>query len=418
MSSDPQSLFRQEVLAARSDTTSGKAITIQPVGAARLTWFFVLLSIAVILVLVFGSYTKKERVQGVVQPRAGVAMVVPPEAGLVKRVLVNEGQRVKAGDVIAEISNERFSDAGNTQALLERNLEGQRQQVLSQADNQAQAQSAALAALDQRIAQGRRDLITLGEETRLQEQQIASARKLLNQLEPLLAERIISDLQYEQQRQVLLDQTARLQTLKRQRSATEADLAQAQDEQQRLSAQHRVERAGLDRDLLNLQQEQVQRRGARVLLLKAPIDGTISGVMVTPGQSVSAGSLITSVVPGDSTMEAVLYVPSTAMGFIQAGQNVRVSYDAFPYQRFGQYKGTVRSVSQTDVPVASSANGGSQDRRAFFMVRVALDKPTVKAYGTEIAVRPGHTLTADVEIDRRRLIRWMMDPLFAFSGKL
>ena len=213
MSTPAQSLFRQEVLDARSDTSSGPSIDIRPVGAGRLTFFFLCLAALVLAVLVFGHYTKKERVQGVVQPRAGVAMVVPPEAGLVKRVLVNEGQSVKAGDVIAEISNERFSDAGNTQTLLENNLEGQRQQVLSQADNQAQAQSAALAALDQRIAQGRRDLITLGEEARLQEQQIASARKLLNQLDPLLAERIISDLQYEQQRQVLLDQTARQQTL-------------------------------------------------------------------------------------------------------------------------------------------------------------------------------------------------------------
>jgi membrane fusion protein len=418
MSSDPQSLFREEVLAARSDTTSGSSLQIRPVSAGRLTLFFVVLSIAVLLVLVFGSYTKKERVLGVVQPRDGVAMVVPPEPGIIKRVLVSEGQRVKAGDVIAEISNERFSDAGNTQALLETNLEGQRQQVQTQADSQALAQTAALAALDQRMAQGRRDLITLAEEARLQEQQIASSSKLLKQLDPLLAERIISDLQYEQQRQTLLDQTARLQTLKRQRSATEADLAQAQDEHQRLNAQHRVERAGLSRDLLTLQQEQVQRRGARVVLLKAPVDGIISGLLATPGQSVTSASLLASVVPTASTMEAVLYVPSTAMGFIKTGQDVRVSYDAFPYQRFGQYHGVVRSISQTDVPVASNSGGNSNDRRAMFMVRVALDKPTVKAYGTEIALRAGHTLSADVELDRRHLIRWMLDPLFAFSGKL
>ncbi len=227
MSSDPQSLFRQEVLAAKSDTLSGPALNIRPVSADRLTLFFAGLATIVLLLLSFASYTKKERVQGTLQPEAGVAMITPPEPGTIKRVLVQEGQRVKAGDVIAEMTNDRFSDAGNTQALLETNLEGQRSQVLNQADGQAQANQAALAALEQRIAQARRDLGTLAEEIRLQDQQIASARKLLNQLQPLLEEKIISDLQYEQQRQVLLDQTARLQTLKRQRSATEADLAQA-----------------------------------------------------------------------------------------------------------------------------------------------------------------------------------------------
>ena len=414
MSSDPQSLFRQEVLAAQSDTASGPALNIRPISAPKLTAFFALLAASVIAVLVLGSYTKKERVQGVLQPESGVAAIVPPEAGIVKAVLVKEGQSVKAGDVLAELSNERFSDAGNTQALLETNLEGQRNQVLSQADNQAQAQAAALASLDQRIAQGQRDQLTLGEEMRLQEQQIASAKKLLEQFRPLLEDRIISDLQFEQQRQTLLDQTARLQALKRQKSAAEAELAQARDERQRLSAQHKVERASLDRDLLNLQQEKLQRRSARVTLLKAPFAGVVSGLLATPGQSVSAGSVLASVVPADTHLQGVLYVPSTAMGFIKPGQRVRVSYDAFPYQRFGQYGGTVSSVSQTDVPVQGSA----ADRRAVFLVRVALDSAAVKAYGTEIALRPGHTLTADIEIDRRRLYRWMLDPLFAFSGKL
>jgi len=239
---------------------------------------------------------------------------------------------------------------------------------------------------------------------------------LLDQLKPLLAEHIVSELQYEQQNQALLEQTAKLQTLQRQYSAIENDMAQARDERAKLKAQHRVTRAGLDRDLLNLQQEEVQRRGARVTLLKAPVDGIVSGLVATAGQSTPAGATLASIVPSGSPMEAVLYVPSTAIGFIKAGQGVRLSYDAFPYQRFGQYHGVVQSVSQTDVPVATGRNG--EDRRAFFMVRVTLDSSLVKAYGAQVALRPGHTLTADIEIDRRKLIRWMLDPLFAFSGKL
>ncbi|RRS02472.1 HlyD family efflux transporter periplasmic adaptor subunit [Aquabacterium soli] len=421
-SDDPQSLFRQEVLSARADTASGASVDIRPVGAGRLTAFFVLLALMVLGVLVFGSYTKKERVQGVVQAREGVAMVVPPEAGTIKRVLVSEGDAVKAGDVIAEIGSERYTDAGSTQALLEKNLQGQREQVAAQTEAQAQAHTASLASLEQRIAQARRDLVTGSEEIRLQQQQIASSTKLLDQLKPLLADRIISELQYEQQHQTLLDQTGRLQTLKRQRSATEAELAQAQDERNRLRAQHRLDRATLDRDLLNLQQEQVQRRGTSITLLKAPVDGVVSGLLATPGQSVAAGTVLASVVPSSAKLEAVLYVPSTAMGFIKTGQGVRISYDAFPYQRFGQYHGTVRAVSQTDVtssaPASTGGQQGQQDRRAVFMVRVALAQPSVRAYDTDIALRPGHTLTADIEIDRRRLIRWMLDPLFAFSGKL
>lgn len=413
---DPQSLFRQEVLAAQTDNGSGAALNIRPVGASRLTAFFGLMVVIVLCVLVFGAYTKKERVQGVIQARDGLAMIVPPEAGQVKKVLVKEGQVVKAGDVIAEIGNERFTDAGSTQSLLEGNLKGQRQQVMNQAQGQDEANAAALEALEQRLSQGQRDEQSLGEEIALQKQQIKSARKLLDQLKPLLADHIVSELQYEQQNQALLEQTAKLQTLQRQRSAVQADMGQARDERAKLRAQHRVTRAGLDRDLLTLQQEEVQRRGTRVTLLKAPVDGIVSGLVASVGQSVPAGATLASIVPNNSPMEAVLYVPSTAIGFIKAGQGVRLSYDAFPYQRFGQYHGVVQSVSQTDVPVNTGRN--NEDRRAFFMVRVTLDSSTVKAYGAQVALRPGHTLTADIEIDRRKLIRWMLDPLFAFSGKL
>lgn len=418
MSNDnSSSLFRQEVLAAQSDSAKGSAMDLTPVTSSWLVAFFALVCALVLVLLVTGSYTAKETVTGEVQPVEGVAVVTPPETGVVRKLLVKEGQAVKAGDVLAEISNERFSDAGSTEVLVESRLEDQKRQIQVQTDSQAKAQSAVMSGLEQRIAQARRDVDTLAEEMKLQAQQVTSARKLFEQLAPLKAEQIVSDLQYEQQRQSLLEQSARLQTLKRQWSGAQAELAQARDERDRLLAQHEVERASLGRDLLGLEQEQVQRRGAHVMLLKAPIDGVVSGLTATMGQRVNAGAVMASVVPTGSAMQAVLYVPSTAMGFIKPGQTVRVRYDAFPYQRFGQYAGVVRSVSQTDIPLPTAMQN-SPDQRARFLVKVALNTPYVTAYGQQVALRPGHTLSADIELDRRRLIRWMFDPLFAFSGKL
>ena len=417
-------LFRQEALNAQQDS-HGAALGIRPISAPLLTSFFAVLMVAVLLLLVFGSYTKKERVAGVVQTQQGVALIVPPQGpqglGTIKRVLVTEGQHVKAGDVIVEVSQERFTDAGNTDALLEENLQAQHTRLQNQAEGQQLVSTATRESLEQRITHARRDIDTLNEEIRLQEQQISAAQRMVAQLEPLLADRVISELQFEQQRSMLLELQARLQTLKRQRTAAEGEAAQAADNLRRLEGQQRVDRAGLDRDLLALQQEQVQRRAARVTLIKAPVDGVISGLTATPGQSLSASGVLASLVPDHAALEALLYVPSTAIGFIKPGQSVRMSYDAFPYQRFGQYRGTVRSVSQTDMPMQSNSNNNSdnnKDRRAVFLVRVALEQDSVKAYGTAIRLHPGLTLTADVEIDRRRLIRWMLDPLFAFTGKL
>ncbi len=413
-------LFRQEALAAKQDL-HGAALGIRPVSAPRLTAFFAALALAVLLLLIFGSYTKKERVVGVVQAQQGVALILPPanqSGSIIQRVLVVEGQQVKAGDVVLALSQERYSDAGSADALLEQNLQAQHRRLESQAQGQSQIGAATRSALQERIRHARHDQETLDEEIRLQGQQIATSTRMVEQLKPLLADRVISELQYEQQHAQLLDQQARLQALKRQRTAAVTEATQAGEELRRLAGQTQVEQAGLDRDLLSLQQEQVQRRAQRVTLIKAPMDGVISGLTATPGQALGVNAVLASVVPQRAALEVVLYVPSTAVGFIKPGQGVRISYDAFPYQRFGQYRGTVRSVSQSDVPMASAGGEGNKDRRAVFLVKVQLDKDSVAAYGTETRLRPGLTLSADIEIDRRRLIRWMLDPLFAFTGQL
>jgi membrane fusion protein len=414
---DDTPLFRPEVLQARSHTADGAPLHIQPVGGGALTLFAATLCLAVVLVLAFGQHTKKERVSGSLQPRNGVALLTPDQTAVLHRLRVQEGQHVRAGDVVAELRQERFTDGGSASGQIESSLQGQRERITDQAEAQTLALRARLDALNQQTLRHQQDAQSLQTDIALQQEQIASVRKVLDQMAPLLEERIVSQLQYEQQRQSLLDHTARLQGLQRQLSAARSEWAQAREEQSRLQAEHRVSQAGLERDRLSLQRESAQQRSQQMSWLKAPVSGTVTGLQAGVGQTVSPAAPMLSIVPDDSPLEAVLHVPSTAMGFIRAGQVVRIAYDAFPYQRFGQHRGVVRSVSQSDVPVPQGAREQG-DRRAIFLVRVTLERSTVRAYDTDIPLRPGHTLSADIELDRRSLLRWMLDPLFAFSGRL
>src|SRR3989344_587923 len=414
---DDTPLFRPEVLQARSHTADGAPLHIQPVGGGALTLFAATLCLAVVLVLAFGQHTKKERVSGSLQPRNGVALLTPDQTAVLHRLRVQEGQHVRAGDVVAELRQERFTDGGSASGQIESSLQGQRQRITDQAEAQTLALRARLDALNQQTLRHQQDAQSLQTDIALQQEQIASVRKVLDQMAPLLEERIVSQLQYEQQRQSLLDHTARLQGLQRQLSAARSEWAQAREEQSRLQAEHRVSQAGLERNRLSLQRESAQQRSQQLSWLKAPVSGTVTGLQAGVGQTVSPAAPMLSIVPDDSPLEAVLHVPSTAMGFIRAGQVVCIAYDAFPYQRFGQHRGVVRSVSQSDVPVPQGAREQG-DRRAIFLVRVTLERSTVRAYDTDIPLRPGHTLSADIELDRRSLLRWMLDPLFAFSGRL
>jgi membrane fusion protein len=115
-------------------------------------------------------------------------------------------------------------------------------------------------------------------------------------------------------------------------------------------------------------------------------------------------------VPAGGILQAEIYIPSRAMGFVKPDQEVRLLYDAFPYQRFGAYRGRVVRVSQailasSDVPAVISA------KEPVYRAVVALEKQTIEAEGQIIPLQSGGQLTANIILDRRTLIEWILSPL-------
>ena len=116
-------------------------------------------------------------------------------------------------------------------------------------------------------------------------------------------------------------------------------------------------------------------------------------------------------------MQAVLFVPSRAAGFIRTGQEVRLRYDAFPHQRFGVYRGIVESVSRTMLNPGDEV-GPLQLQMPAYRVIVKLDSEAVMAYGESIPLQPDLTLQADVVRERMRIIEWIFDPVRAAVSAL
>ena len=79
-------------------------------------------------------------------------------------------------------------------------------------------------------------------------------------------------------------------------------------------------------------------------------------------------------------------------------------------------------MSAADVPTldlaSPAANQLPTDKRTTFRIVVALEQDQIEAYGLKVKLKPGQTLAADIELDRRRLIEWMFDPLYAMAKRL
>ena len=120
-------------------------------------------------------------------------------------------------------------------------------------------------------------------------------------------------------------------------------------------------------------------------------------------------------------MQADLYVPSNAIGFIETGSKVILRYQAYPYQKFGHAQGTVVSVARTALARQEVSDLGSittSPNEPVYLVRVSLTKQTVRAYGKEMPLQTGMIVEADILRENRKLYEWVLEPLYSISGKI
>jgi membrane fusion protein len=96
---------------------------------------------------------------------------------------------------------------------------------------------------------------------------------------------------------------------------------------------------------------------------------------------------------------------------------VVLRYDAFPYERFGQYRGKIVDIGQ-NVWTQGERVGPLSAKEPVYRVDVALDSQRVNALGQEFALRPGMLVNADLLLERRTLLEWIFEPVLQLKGRL
>ncbi|MDI4635739.1 HlyD family efflux transporter periplasmic adaptor subunit [Pelomonas sp. V22] len=414
-------LFRTEALSAQDHQWLGSAQVQQSLQLKALT---VLAVSAVFLVggfLFVGEYTRKARVSGHLVPVGGVQPLSSPQAALLLQRLVEEGQAVKAGDALFVLSLDSASE-GSGEGVA-RSLQ-QRQRSL---DETAEQQRALLQRQREdvglRSQAVQREIEQLQQAETLQGERLALARQTLARNETLEREHFMSAAQVQNKREEVLGLQVQQQDLQRQREGLQRELLSLQARGRELPLESATRQGQIARERSELQALGLETEARRRLILRAPADGVLSTVQAEPGQPVTAGARLATVLPRDATMLAHLYAPSSAIGFVHPQQQVQLRYQAFPYQKFGHQRGTVVQVSRTPLSGAELAQlslpaGMAGLNEPLYRITVALDRQSVLAFGKEQALTAGMQLDADVLLERRRLIEWIFEPLLALGHRV
>lgn len=390
----------------------------------------------------------------------GTKVIQPLETGIIKAILVKDGQTVKADDPLIELDStstraerDRLRgdllaarlDVARLRASLDQGSdpaasfdppkdadatlsEMQKQLLISQLTEQRSK----LATLDRQRAQKEAEQVTIQATINKLETTIPFVTQRVDIRKSLADKELGSKLLYLEAIQTLSEVKSELAVQKRRYEEVTAALAALTEGRNQAVAEYRRTRAAelaeaerkaisLREDLIKAQQRHKQQT------LTAPVDGVVQQLAVhTIGGVVTPAQALLSVVPSDSHLEVEARIPNRDIGFISEGMPVQIKIDTFNFTRYGMRQGKVLSISRDAITREKPIDRGDRSQGTInasseplgqeltYSARVSLDQKHMQVDANQVNLSPGMAVTVEIATGSRTVLSYMLSPMVKY----
>ncbi|MDO8252736.1 MAG: HlyD family type I secretion periplasmic adaptor subunit [Rhodoferax sp.] len=379
--------------------------------------------------------------QGKLVPRSSLKIVQPAEAGIVKEILVGEGQLVRGGQLLMRMdATLSGADLGSLQvelaqkAMALRRIDAQLQEKPLRMDageppelfEQARAQlESNRLALETAVAQERatwersRQEMAAAEVTKSKlEQTLPHYREQDEAYRKLVREgfagRLMGDDKSRERIEKEQDNQAQAFAVAREKAnmaLSERKIAQLRSDYVR---QLRVERADVVQRLEKLRPELAKQDHRHALLeLRAPQDGRVKDLAThTAGAVVQPGTILMTLVPASEALDAEVWLSNEDVGFVRASQPVRLKFAAFQFQKYGMLDAEVEQVAaDAATPEQDGREGRAQGASLAYRTTVTLKQQGLVADGVNYKLAPGMQVSAEIKLGERTVLEYLLSPV-------
>ncbi|VAW83632.1 hypothetical protein MNBD_GAMMA16-2064 [hydrothermal vent metagenome] len=412
------SLFRTEVIDNKRDENFfGDVVLIRPVSFSVYTTILIIFVISLSLFLYFGQYASKETVQGVVNPQSGLVKVYAPQRGIVLSRAINEGDEVIEGDVIYFVSTERHLNGGEkVQALVAEETGKSITIIESQIKEQKNLSKLRKTDMHNQLSYTQKEIASIKKEIILHEERVVLYGLDVERLDKIAKEQFVPKTEYTKSYQIHLDSQVNLEQLRRNLTSNINRKWQLTTELRKLPIELNQQILSYEKSLSELRQRLAEVRSNQSYSIIAPASGRVTSLIYKMGDTIKPEFPLLTILPNDVALKADLYVPTRAAGFLEAGQEVKIRFDAFPYQKFGLHSGVVEQVSK-NIIIPGEVVLPVEVKEPVYKISVKLDKQTVTAFGREHYLQVGMLLQGDIVRHRSRIIDWVLEPLYSLRGR-
>ena len=413
-------LFRQEAINYQKAKWMGKALLIKGYSA----WFVFLLSIIFIIVLVlaaiFGTYTRRINVPGEITTQPRAINLFSTQQGFIINSHVKVGDKVKKGDPIYELDVSQTTQLGNvTQKTIE-SINNQIKNISEIIETLKENKQITLNALKQQIDEYNKfhqDSLLLVKNA---EKGMSEMFESMQNYADYQKKGLINNEQFNNQRYLYYQQQNSYQFLQNQIIQENLSIIQLNSELVTKIADFDNKISEYQFQLNALQRQLTEVNAKGTLIISAPSDGRIESLSVTDGQMVKTDDSLAQLIPANTdSYYLVLWAPNESVPYISVNDKINIRYEAYPYQKFGQFSGKIMSISK--VPASSqemstySSSPLSQNNinyQAYYKVMVSLDKQQMAKFNNKIKLTNGMKADITLFLEKRPIYQWMLSPFY------
>ncbi|EMX9852388.1 HlyD family secretion protein [Klebsiella michiganensis] len=417
-----KNIYRKEAIEYKKNHWKGKALLLAGIPAWLVTLLASLFLIALVLSLIFCTFTQRIDVRGEVITHPHSVNVFAPQQGFVVNQHVKVGDIVNKGQPLYELDVSRNTINGNVSAaqieVINEKIANAEDIISKLTHNKAET----LTALDKQI---KTTSASLAETNRMLATTQVGLNKMhtnLSSYDKYLKDGLITKDQYNYQHSLYFQQQSAYQSLVTQKMQLESQLTQTNSDKITKAADFDNQISSQHNQINDYKNQLVESNANGNLIIKATTNGKIESLAVTKGQMVENGSSLAQIKPtGDIEYYLILWLPNNTIPYVKPGDTINIRYDAFPADKFGQFPGKVISISSVPASRQEMAeytnvnNGTSQQELALYKAIIKIKDKTFNYNGKTLTLSNGLKAQAVVFLEERPLYMWMFTPFYKMT---
>lgn len=411
-------IFRRQAVEAQKNKLHGDISLAQPLSIHSVATTLVIVAVTISLFLSFSNYARKETVRGYIVPDKGVIKTYASRSGIIEQLHVSEGDEVENGQSLATIVLSRSMVSGeelseNLIIQLERKIN----LLVEEKETNKQLKIKELSRLKVSAVDIQSSLLVIEQLDKLLVEKFKLQKKQQLQHDKLFVDGYLSTLELQVQQEKFISVRQELENLKSNRVQLKSELNKVQSDLMLLPHKYSLKQADIERRLSDLQRQIDETKNNHRYVIRATESGTVAVIQVVEGEFAIANRPLMSLIPKGAILVAELLLPTRSAGFVKKGDEARLRFDAFPYQRFGFLESKVTRIDKA-LLLDGEANVPVSLAEPVYRIRTQLSQQYMLAYGDKFPLKSGMLLEADIVLDSRSLLDWLLNPIYSLNGRV